>query len=98
MKALIVAAGILASTFAASVANAGPMGAPVPAEKTATSAVVQVAYPCGRGWHLVRGVCRPYHAPVRHYWHRPPPPPWAYHRGWHGHRPPPPPPHHWHHR
>jgi hypothetical protein len=70
MRGLILTAGIVLGTLLSGGANAMPIGQP---STPSTSAVQNVDYYCGRGFHLSpRGFCRP---------NRPPP---RYERRWHG--------------
>ena len=87
MKALSIAAALLAGSLSIGTAEAMPIGT-----INVQSNVTKVDYACGRGWHLTRwGECRRndyrrYAPPVR-YWHRPPPPRWGWGGGWERPRP-----------
>ncbi|WHO75111.1 GCG_CRPN prefix-to-repeats domain-containing protein [Rhizobium sp. BT03] len=89
MKALSIAAALLAGSLSIGTAEAMPMGA-INVQSNVTSDVTKVDYACGRGWHLNRwGECR-------RNWRRPPPvafyggpPRWGWerrHRDWDGPR------------
>lgn len=90
MKRVFIAAALLAGTFATTEVNAMPS---VAFAKT-PSAVTQVDYACGRGFHETRwGHCRPNGWDRPHwderrpaYWghHRPPPPEWHRHHRYYG--------------
>lgn len=64
MRGLILSAGIIVGTLLGGGANAMPIGQPA---TPSASAVQNVDYYCGRGFHLSpRGFCRPNRPPPRY--------------------------------
>jgi len=96
MKALSIAAALLAGSLSIGTAEAMPSG-----KINVQSNITTVDYACGRGWHMTQwGDCRPnrrrpqvmfyYGGPPRWGWERPrrdwDGPRWRHERGWGHHR------------